>query len=142
MKKTQAGKLDRLVTLQAPVDTRTPSGEVVTSWMDMGQAWASADFRTGGSTERDTQGTVVPFTSVVYTLRYRNDLTEKWRLVDPGARSSRKVFQIQAILEGDTRKQWIHLVCDQWEGEDENPGPDIDPVVLRAFTPGFSPGYK
>lgn len=98
-----AGGLDRRVRLERPVETQDSTGGPVTTWHLVATIWAgkrdvsareyfSADSQRG---EADT----------AWTIRWRDDVQNKWRLVHGG-----DVYDIEGFSEVG-RRQWLTLFC-------------------------------
>jgi SPP1 family predicted phage head-tail adaptor len=78
-----AGRLDQRITLQEPVQTRQPSGEVIKSWADVATVWASADPKRGAeyfaALQMQAEG------PVMFRIRWRSGVLSTWRVVWRGA---------------------------------------------------------
>lgn len=98
-----AGKLRYPVTLERPVDTRTPTGGAIRTWEPVNREWADIESISGS----EFIAAQAPQSQTVFRIRirYRDDLVSSWRIRD-GA----KVYEITAVLP-DARRRRIELMC-------------------------------
>lgn len=102
----QAGKLNRRIMLQKPVETQSPlTGAVTSGWADVKELWASVvdlsarDFvaAQAGQSEVTTR----------ITIRWRDDVTDKHRIVHRG-----RIYNIHGVLEDDkSGREYLTLPC-------------------------------
>ena len=101
----RAGKLDRRVVLQRPLDQQDGSGTVTQTWFDAGEVWAS---------RRDLRGrefvaaqALQAEVETLYTIRHAPGLvpSARWRLVDAG-----RVYDIAGVAEIG-RREGYELRC-------------------------------
>ncbi|KAA9357234.1 phage head closure protein [Larkinella humicola] len=92
-KRFQAGKMDRQVIPQRPTETKSGSGQVIDTFEDLPAIWAARTDETGGADEKvEGSKRLTAVSLVTFTIRYRSDITVKWRLVSDG-----DTFDIQHI---------------------------------------------
>lgn len=78
----RAGRLDRRVTLQKPTRTQDDFGQAVETWSDVATVWAGVR-QTAGSEFLQAQSETNE-QQIVFTMRYRADVRETWRVVWEG----------------------------------------------------------
>lgn len=78
------GQLDRRIEIQEPVETRTQSGSVSTTWNRVARCWAMVSYASTGNKEDVLGDMPVATTRQQFTIRYRDGLTEKMRIVYQG----------------------------------------------------------
>lgn len=100
----QTGKLDQVIELQSPVDSNT-TGEIkkvyvpaATVWGEVIQPRGSAAFEAARMNARET---------IRVRLRYRYDVTTKWRLVWEGQH-----YNILQRDHSDRRKGYLWITCE------------------------------
>jgi SPP1 family predicted phage head-tail adaptor len=101
-----AGKLSERVTLQAPAETRGAAySDVKKAWADVATVWAAFEPLSGRELLLAQQ--VNSEITVRFRLRYRADITAKWRVIYRG-----RVFQIAAPpIDVGGRGVELHLQC-------------------------------
>lgn len=83
-KTPRIGQLDRRIEIQEPTETRTATGGVETTWAAVARCWAGVSYQLTGNNE-DVQGDQpVATTRVTFTIRYRDGLTAKMRILYSG----------------------------------------------------------
>lgn len=83
-KTPRIGQLDRRIVIQEPTETRTATGGVETTWADWARCWAGVSYPLTGNNE-DVQGDQpVATTRVQFTIRYRDGMSEKMRILYAG----------------------------------------------------------
>ena len=99
------GKLDRLITLQAPtVVPQSPNGELAPkAFADVAQVWAGLYYAQGNEAVQASEVTATQ--RIVFTIRYRADVRPTWQLVHEG-----RAFQITDVAEIG-RRQGHKLTC-------------------------------
>ena len=99
------GKLDRLITLQAPATVpQAGNGELAPkAFADVAQVWAGIYYALGN--EAVQAGELTATQRIVFTTRYRADVQPTWQLVHEG-----KTFQITDVAELG-RRQGLKLTC-------------------------------
>ncbi|MDM9609235.1 phage head closure protein [Pseudomonas guariconensis] len=98
-----AGKLRYPVTIERPVDTRTPGGGFIRTWEAVSREWADIESISGS--EFIAAQAVQAQTIYRIVLRYRPDLITSWHI-----REGTKVYEITAVLP-DARRRRIELMC-------------------------------
>jgi SPP1 family predicted phage head-tail adaptor len=100
-----AGQLDQRLTLQQKSTTTNGFGEDVVTWNDVATVWAKAAPLRGRefSSAAETQSSA----EVRFTVRFRDDVDETWRLMWRG-----KAYALVAppINVGGTR-EWLEMMC-------------------------------
>jgi len=94
-----SGKLDKRITLQANVPTKSDEGEFVDTWVDMATVWAAIEplsgraYFTAQQANSDVTGTV--------RIRYRTDVKPSWRI-----KYGDRYFQIVTLInQGENRAE-------------------------------------
>lgn len=89
----QAGRLDRLVKIQRPVEaSRTASGQKTLSFSHVATVWAAVENVTG--TERFVDDQVAAEVDTLFVMRWRDDLTPEHRLEVDG-----RYFDVKRAVE-------------------------------------------
>lgn len=98
-----AGKLRYPVSIEKPIDTRTPGGGFIRTWEVVSREWVDIESVSG----KEFMAAQAPQAQTIYkiTLRYRDDLVSSWRI-----REGVKLYEITAVLP-DSRRQRIELMC-------------------------------
>jgi len=99
----QAGKLRYPVSIEKPIDTRTPSGGLIRTWEEVSREWVDIESISG----KEFMAAQALQAQTIYkiTLRYRDDLVSSWRI-----RQGVKLYEITAVLP-DSRRRRIELRC-------------------------------
>lgn len=74
------GSLDRRITIQEPIESRTASGHEKQTYQDLATVWASKGYRSSEEdleTMRETRSD-----DITWTIRYRTGLTAKMIIID------------------------------------------------------------
>lgn len=98
-----AGKLDRRLTIRAPIETQTDSGEIVTTWSDLATVWAQQVNLNGY--ERYSGHQVVGRALMTYKLRYSStskQITTKYRVAVDG-----REYDVTDVREPKTREEIV-----------------------------------
>lgn len=83
-KTPRIGQLDRRIEIQEPTETRTATGGVGVTWAAFARCWAGVAYPLTGNNE-DVQGDqAVSTTRVVFSIRYRDGLNAKMRILYAG----------------------------------------------------------
>lgn len=105
--KEQIGKLDRRITFQEMIiGDDVSNADVETGWQDIEttpEVWANVDERSGTEEFKADQLNGVKLTN--FTIRYRNDLNTKLRIV-----YGSDIYDIQTILPLD-RNRFLKIVA-------------------------------
>lgn len=75
-----AGALDRRCVVLEPISTQDFAGGEAIEWREVAEVWANVSYPSTGSGEAYAVGQQVATRSVLFTLRYRGDVTEKMRV--------------------------------------------------------------
>jgi SPP1 family predicted phage head-tail adaptor len=86
------GRLDRRITIQAPVQARDASGGVVTTWLDA--ATVSAQRIDQGGREFRSAGSLLSETTAIFEIRYFRGITTAHRV-----KESETVYDVLAVGE-------------------------------------------
>lgn len=99
----RAGKLRYPVSIEKPIDTRTPSGGFIRTWEQVSREWVDIESVSGS----EFMAAQAPQAQTIYKihLRYREDLVSSWRI-----REGTKLYEITAILP-DSRRRRMELMC-------------------------------
>jgi SPP1 family predicted phage head-tail adaptor len=95
----RAGLLDRRVRLESPVETIGALGEVTRTWTPVATVWARRVPQ--GAAERLIGHELVAEANLLWSLRWRDDVNPKWRLID----SDDRVHRIVSVQEGSGRHE-------------------------------------
>jgi SPP1 family predicted phage head-tail adaptor len=90
--------MDRKITIQQVTETRDSGGGVKQSWGYFCTMWANKSEAQG--TEQVNADRRESIHSILWTVRYRSDITTKMRVVDDGG----LVYNIEGIAEVTRRK--------------------------------------
>jgi SPP1 family predicted phage head-tail adaptor len=99
-----SSRLNRRCTLLRPVETQDSSGHAAVTYATDDDVWCAIE-TTGGS-ERVSVGAVYADASHTFTIRYRADVTPKWR-VSYDART----FRLQAVLDDRDERRFLRLLA-------------------------------
>ncbi len=105
------GRLDERITVQNRTDTADGSGGYSSSWGALATAWALVEELS--ARERYFAGKVEHNVTHRVVMRYRTDVTSDMRLLRADGST---VLQIRGVREGDGRKRWTILDCEQGVG--------------------------
>lgn len=116
------GKLDRRVTLLAPLTTRDAAGGVVNSWSTVATVWA--EFTPQSGREIQQAGQLLALAAATFRIRYRSDIAATWRLVLDGT-----VYELAAPPVEVGRRVYLDLVARALDRADLT----IDSDSVQAF---------
>lgn len=102
----RSGTLNRQITLQQRVATVDTFGQRSLTWVDVAPTWAEIAPLTGR--ELEAAQAIHSEVSHQVTIRYRPGVTAAMRAVYQG-----RFFQIQAVLDTDTRHEQMLLMCSE-----------------------------
>lgn len=91
------------VSLQAPQEMRSPTGEATLSWVTQDTVWASVDGLPARDVLQAQQSNVIASHKVI--IRHRADVTPQYRLLWRG-----KTLEIASVSERDNRTRLELLV--------------------------------
>lgn len=114
------GRLDRRITLLAPLEVRDAAGGVETSWVNVGSFWAR--FLPLPGREIQQAGQKLALAAATFRLRWRQ-VTAKWRVM-LGA----DVYELIAPPVEVGRREYLDLVCSALDRADLT----IDGVGVQA----------
>jgi len=99
---TDAGRLDRRITLQLKSTTDNEYGEPIVTWTDVAEVWA--EVRPLRGIERVQAAQLVAAVDTIFVIRYRDDLA-----LAPGThriRYQNRTYNVEAVLEVGRREAW------------------------------------
>ena len=100
----QAGRLNRLVTLQAPGTTQDELGQPIPGWTDVATLWGDVRLRSG--LESVKAGAVVSTVQASVRIRYRKGINAGMRvLVDSVP------YEVLAVQPDVGGREYVDLVC-------------------------------
>jgi SPP1 family predicted phage head-tail adaptor len=108
MARRTVANFDRIVTIQSPATTRSAYGGEVTTWTDVATVRAAVEWIRTKSDEAYNADMLVVTQQAVFTMRYRENFTEKCRLV-----FGNDIFDILNISEGENRRQYLRVVTEK-----------------------------
>ena len=102
----RAGRLRHRVVLQYPVDTRSATGGVTTTYTADSTVWAAIEPISGKEylASQQAQNEV----SVSILIRYHPTIDESWRVTHGG-----KTYAIETIINHDMRNHLLTLMCSE-----------------------------
>lgn len=83
-KSPRIGQLDRRIEIQEPTEARTATGGVETTWAAVARCWAGVSYPLTGNREAVEGDQSVATTRVQFTIRYRDGLDKKMRILYSG----------------------------------------------------------
>lgn len=99
-----ATRMDRKIYILQPVEERNSStGELTREWVVLARVWARKVPK--AAAERVVGSELVSMASVVWSIRYRGDVTPEMRVQSEGV-----IYQIEAATEGPGRRVETLLV--------------------------------
>jgi len=98
----KAGRMDRVVTLRQATVAQDDYGQPIETWTDLAEVWASRVELKGA--ERWAAKQVLSEISAKYWIRWRDDVTDRLRLVDDSTE-----YNIQAVSEIG-RREGLELI--------------------------------
>lgn len=102
----QAGKLRHRVVLQQEAKGRDSFGGEVINWTDLATVWGAVEPLTGQERYDQVSAQLLASIDNRIRIRYRAGLTHKMRATWDG-----HTFDIQAVVNVETRDREIHLLC-------------------------------
>lgn len=102
----RSGRLRHRLTLQYPSQTRSATGDVVTSWVTDSTVWGAIEplsgkeFLAASQTQNET--------SVRVVIRYHATIAPTWRIVNDG-----KAYSILSLINTDSRDRMIEVMCSE-----------------------------
>lgn len=104
----KTGRLRHHITIQKSERGQTPSGSVITQWVDV--ATVSAEVRPVSGRELIASGMQVSEQTIRIWLRYRSDITTSHRIVYDGLNAAGNKLNIVAVIP-DVRHTRLELLC-------------------------------
>ena len=102
----RAGRLDRLIDIEEPIETRTDSGDVSVTWEKVATVWASIEFDSGGET--DSGSGELARSNEIFRIRWRRGLTAKHRIAwRPEKTAEKRYYDIRSITEIGRREGFV-----------------------------------
>lgn len=99
----EIGQLDRRITLQTSTEARSDFGEALPTWSTFVTCWAAV--RHGSGNERMVANKNTVIGDAIFTIRYRDNITEKMRISWDGM-----IWDIQHIAYIG-RRQFIDIIA-------------------------------
>jgi SPP1 family predicted phage head-tail adaptor len=84
-KKTNIGQLNQRIVIQQETASRGDFGQEILTWSDLTSCWSLVEFSMAGSGEGIAADQIVVTTRADFTIRQRNDINEKMRIVYNGS---------------------------------------------------------
>ncbi len=104
----QAGRLNRIITIQQRAQSRDTEGGIVDTWSDFAaNIWAERNNSAGSEKPATRQGGVSADTTVIFTIRNLPGITEQMRVVSDG-----KNYNIRHINDFKDGHVFMILTCD------------------------------
>lgn len=101
----RAGKLNRLVRIEAPVATQDEFGQPLLTWSPVATVWA--DVRHQGGLESLRADKPVSTVRASVRIRRRTDVDASMRVVLGSA-----IYDIRAVLPDEEGREYLDLVCE------------------------------
>lgn len=101
---SRIGNMDRRVILQSPNQARDAMGQMVLTWTDVATVWAEQVSMT--SREKIAAAGTVAERMSKFRIRFRTDVTERWRLVEGSTG-----YDITSAQPYGSRKDRLELLC-------------------------------
>ncbi len=103
------GRLDRRITIERPVESRSATGQELLTWVTWCSTWAAVSHPKTGADETVVGDVILVTTRVDFEIRYRTGLTEKMRI-----RYNGSLYNILNIAE-DGRKERLLVSAQKQE---------------------------
>jgi SPP1 family predicted phage head-tail adaptor len=101
--------LNKVIRIQKRFDTSDGQGGQTTDWVDFAQCFAAAKPMRGAELWRQFQVQAVKPTC--WTIRYREHVTEKMRVVFEG-----RIYNIRSIVDIEEAHRFLELYCEEGVG--------------------------
>lgn len=101
-KKERIGSMNERIVIQTVSEAQSTSGFPAPTWSTFATVWANVQFGTSGADERILADRETSISPVLFTVRYRTDVTEKMRV---SWRSD--LFDIEAIMPAPEKDYMI-----------------------------------
>jgi len=109
----RAGRLRHRLVLQSKSEARDAYGAVIITWSTEDTVWGSVEPLSGK--EYLAQDNLQAETQVRIVIRYQASIDTTWRVVHES-----KYYDINAVLNENTRDRMITLMCKEGVAEDES----------------------
>jgi SPP1 family predicted phage head-tail adaptor len=96
------GELDRRITVQTLTESVDDYGQLVQSFSTLASLWAKVEEKSGN--EGDHEDQIKAVKNVAFTVRHRNDINERMRVV-----YNSNTYLIQAVIYSDQRNRFVTL---------------------------------
>lgn len=103
----RGGRLDKVVTLQAPTAAKGSSGGNVTTWSDVATIWAGISNPSGNERRSTKHGGEGAEARTEFTIRYREGVTALMRVSYKGA-----YYNIKHVNNVNEASEKLILTCD------------------------------
>lgn len=74
------GTMRERITIQQVSEAQSTSGHAAETWSDLATVWAAVEYRQLPSDEKEMAGRKTAEQVILFTTRYRSDVTEKHRI--------------------------------------------------------------
>jgi SPP1 family predicted phage head-tail adaptor len=99
-----AGRLNRLVKIQAQTSDQDDTGQPLNTWADVASVWA--DIRLPNGLETIKAGATVSIVQASVRIRYRTDVTAGMRVLQGPT-----VYEILAVMPDVAGRRFTDLAC-------------------------------
>jgi SPP1 family predicted phage head-tail adaptor len=103
------GDLDRLIELQTRTVSDTDYGHRQETWVTVATLWAKV--QQGKVTEQTRNSDEIAIERIKFTIRYRSNLSNLWRIVYQG-----RIYKIIGAPQEVGRRHW-HVINAEYVGE-------------------------
>jgi SPP1 family predicted phage head-tail adaptor len=104
-----AGRLNRLVTIQSLQSGVDEIGQPVTTWVTLADVWANVLHLSGVETIKG--GAEASSVKASIRIRYRTDVTAAMRVM-----LGSTVYQIKAVMPDEAGRRYVDLACEAING--------------------------
>lgn len=111
------GSMRHKITLQKQVRTSDDGGGYDVTWTDVDDLYA--DIKAPNGSERFFGDKLEQTVSHIVTIRFRNDISQKYRIKyvrTRGMETTTTYLAINAILNKDYRERYLELLCTEGAG--------------------------
>lgn len=104
------GDLDKRIEIQQATETRSASGGVSVEWTAVARCWAGVSSPLTGNSQEVLGDQIVATTRVLFTIRYRDGLDKKMRIVYQG-----RYYDMLPPFQEVGRKQFLNIPAQEQE---------------------------
>lgn len=107
----QAGKLNRLITVQQRTQGQDEAGQVIDVWTEFAKVWAWIKSQTGmavAGLTANQDGVAMSVNAYSFRIRYRPAVTDDMRVHYGGM-----LFDIKQVRHDLAGHEWTDIVCEQ-----------------------------